>query len=348
MPTYNVLGLMSGTSLDGLDMALCKFTTGKKNKFKILYTSTIKFNNVLQKKLKNAHLVSGYELMLLNNEFAYFMAGQVNNFIAEKSARADLIASHGHTVFHRPDKNMTLQIGSGAVLAALTNLPVVCDFRSTDIALGGQGAPLVPKGDDDLFTQYDYCLNLGGIANVSYVKRGKRIAFDICPANMALNYLANLKHMAYDKNGSLACKGNINKQLLKQLNALGYYKASYPKSLGREWFEKNFKPLLDNYKISVYDKLATVCEHIAFQISFSCNSNGSMLVTGGGAHNLFLIEKIKKYFKGRIVIPDKEIIDYKEALIFAWLGLLRFLRKENIYKSYTGAERNSISGALYV
>jgi anhydro-N-acetylmuramic acid kinase len=348
MSIYHVLGLMSGTSLDGLDVALCKFNVNKKNNFHILHAQTFKYNNVLTKKLRNAHHLSALELGILHNEFACFMAERINLFFKKYKCKVDLIASHGHTVFHQPEKKITLQIGSGAVLAAETGVPVVCDFRSVDVALGGQGAPLVPQGDEDLFAAYDYCLNLGGIANVSYKEKKQRKAFDICPVNMALNYLANQKKLAYDKNGMLAAKGMVYNKLLNQLNKLHYYSLPAPKSLAREWFESTFKPLLDQSKISVEDKLATVCHHIAMQISAVCNKQGLMLVTGGGAHNLYLMEKIKSHFSGKVVVPDKIIVDYKEALVFAWLGLLRFLAKENIQKSYTGAKSNSISGAIYL
>lgn len=351
MKLYNVIGIMSGTSLDGLDICYCSFSLSNTNKwsFKINYSSTIQLNEHLKTKLSQAISFSGLDLALLNNELGNYIGLSINNFINEQNINRsdiDFISSHGHTIFHQPEKKLTLQIGNGANISSITELPVICDFRTNDLSLNGHGAPLVPIGDQLLFTEYDYCLNFGGIANISFQSKNK-VAFDICPTNMVLNRLAKQLGKEYDDNGDFSKSGNIDTKLLTQLNDLEFYQKLPPKSLGYEWVEQNIFSLLNDYNISTEDKLRTFTEHIAQQIAKHINPNSKVLVTGGGVYNSFLIERLKQISKGVIIIPPNEIIDFKEALIFAFLGVLRVRLEANCLKSVTGANQDNIGGCIY-
>jgi anhydro-N-acetylmuramic acid kinase len=349
--TYRIIGLMSGTSLDGLDIACCTFEKkGESWNYTIEVATTYKYNDEWSRKLANIHNASAYEFALANTEYGYYLAEKVNEFISEKNISGiDLIASHGHTIFHQPQKNFTFQLGSGASIAGRTGITTVCDFRSLDVALNGQGAPLVPIGDALLFSGFEYCLNLGGIANISFDSNGKRVAFDICPVNLSLNKLAQALGKSFDSDGYFARSGSLNNNLLKGLNNLDFYKTTGAKSLGREWVEQIFFPILNSFEISSQNKLNTVCEHIALHIAKHAKSAASkMLVTGGGAYNSYLMERIKFHAQANVVIPDNQTIEYKEALIFAFLGLLRFEQKNNTLASVTGASTNSVGGAIYL
>lgn len=350
---YNVIGLMSGTSLDGLDIVFASFVYSSKNQwdFTINAAKTIAYTAALKKKLSNAKQLSGLDLMLLNNQLGSFFGKEVNQFINDNNIskkNIDAIASHGHTVFHQPELHLTTQIGSGAVLSATTGLTTISDFRTTDVALGGHGAPLVPIGDKLLFSEYHYCLNIGGIANVSYEKNNQRIAFDVCPANMVLNLLANKLGKPFDNEGKFAASGKIDEHLLKKLNALPYYAEPAPKSLGAEWVESAIFPLLEKSTLSDQDKLCTFTEHIAIQLaSVFSGKNNKILATGGGVFNSYLIERINVHSENNIVIPNKQLIAFKEALIFAFLGVLRLREEANCLSSVTGATTNSIGGCIY-
>ncbi|TAL62605.1 MAG: anhydro-N-acetylmuramic acid kinase [Bacteroidetes bacterium] len=351
MGKYKVIGIMSGTSLDGLDIACCEFKKLKTWRYKIKYAVTIKYNKEWRKKLRSAIMMKKPELQALDLEYGRFIGAEIRKLIRHKNISADLIASHGHTVFHQPEKKLTLQIGNGCEIASFTALPVVCDFRSGDVALGGQGAPLVPLADKMLFSEYAFCLNLGGFANISFDKNKQRIAFDICPANIVLNELAGKLGKEFDEGGKLASKGIIHEKLLKNLNTLPFYKNKPPKSLGREWVENKFLPALGSFDISIQDKLRTVVEHIALQISSVLNSeprtpHPELLFTGGGAYNKFLIGRISHHAKCKIVLPDDKTIQFKEAMAFAFLGLLKMRGEINILKSVTGAKRDSSGGVI--
>jgi anhydro-N-acetylmuramic acid kinase len=351
--SYTVIGTMSGTSLDGVDLACCRFklVSGKWN-FELLAAETKPYSAAWKKKLSGLISSSALDYALADVDLGHYFAKLTNAFIRKHNLAADLVASHGHTIFHQPSKKLTAQIGNGAALAAVTGLPVVCDFRGSDVAKKGQGAPLVPAGDKLLFGDYAFCLNLGGIANISYDDRKKRLAYDICPVNMAFNYLASKVKREYDKNGRMAASGKVNEELLGRMNRLSYYKKAFPKSLGAEWFESEFKPLLGENSISVPDKLATVAEHICIQLLAALLKAGkqqrnTMLVTGGGAFNSYLVERMRKTQPVELVIPDHNLISFKEAIIFAFLGLLRWRNEENTWSSVTGALKNSSSGAVY-
>ena len=347
---HHVIGIMSGTSLDGLDLAYCVFEEkGKGWNYKVHKAVTVPYPEALSQKLAQAMTLSGYELALLHHELGRFIGMQVNEFMADFAEEVELIASHGHTVFHRPDLGMTLQIGSGADIAAICGKHTVCDFRTLDVALGGQGAPLVPIGDELLFGQYDICLNLGGISNLSFRENGQRKAYDISPCNIVLNQLAQQMGKAYDANGDIARNGHIDMSLLDKLNQLEYYKQIGTKSLGREWIDQNFFPILASNPLSIPDQMRTVCEHIAQQIASACNATKgkTLLITGGGAHNAFLIDLIRQKFHGQVIIPDDKTIDFKEAIIFAFLGFLRANGLPNCLASVTGARRDSCGGEMY-
>jgi anhydro-N-acetylmuramic acid kinase len=351
MKSYKVIGLMSGTSLDGLDIAACHFSySGKSWSYQILAARTYIYPSKWQTRLNELHQASAAEFCLANTEYGHFIGKIVNEFLLEHNFMPDLIASHGHTIFHQPNHSMTVQIGSGSAIAAETGLPVVCDFRSTDIALGGQGAPLVPIGDRLLFSSYTYCLNLGGFSNVSFESGKHRVAFDICPVNIVLNHLSFEEGYKYDDHGNIANAGILHENLYERLNNLDYYHTPPPKSLGREWVEANFLPILDKLEISTADKLRTVCEHIAFQVSQVLDGKESrnVLVTGGGAYNDFLMSRIRNLSLHNYVVPEPLLIEYKEAVVFALLGLLRILNKVNVLQSVTGASRSSCSGSVYM
>jgi anhydro-N-acetylmuramic acid kinase len=333
-----------------LDIALCRFKKANKGyKFKVLATQTIPYSATLKSKLKKAYSSKAVELMKLNHDFGTYLGQSTNKFLKQNKLKAHAISSHGHTIFHQPKLGFTTQIGSGASIAAITKLTTVCDLRSLDVALKGQGAPLVPIGDKLLFSKYDSCLNLGGIANISFDKQGERMAFDVCICNMILNFLAEKKGLAFDTDGKLAASGKINKDLLKKLNSLAYYKLKGSRSLGYEDFEKQLLPFLKT-KTSNIDLLATFTEHIAQQIAQVLNANNlkTVLVTGGGTFNHHLIKLIKQKTNCRVVIPTKTIVNFKEAIIFAFLGYLRLHHKANTLKTVTGANTNSIGGAIYL
>lgn len=344
---YIVLGVMSGTSLDGLDLAICSFSRNlDKWNWKLLESKTIAYSADLRNQLENAPLLSGKEIIELDNEFGYFIGRKSKEFIDEEGLQVSLISSHGHTVFHQPERSLTFQAGNGACIAAVTGKTTVTDFRRTDISLGGQGAPLVPAGDEFLFSEYDYCLNLGGFANISFRSANRRIAFDICPVNIVLNLLAKRIGHLYDKDGITGSSGNIDKEMLRKLDQLDFYKVKHPKSLGREWLESEFIPLLDEKDLPATDKMRTVYEHIAKQIGLIPDQNKTVLITGGGAHNQFLMDLIKRYCKAECIVPEDETIDFKEAIIFAFLGLLRVRNEINCFASVTGASRDSCCGVI--
>jgi len=343
-----VIGLMSGTSLDGVDIAFCLFSFDKKWIYEIVKAETIPYSVDWRNRLKNLPEDSAFQLVSTDLEYGRYLGECVKSFCKRNNFNPDLIASHGHTVFHQPAKGLTYQIGKGTEIFAQTSIPVIYDFRSQDIACGGQGAPLVPMGDRLLFGEYDYCLNLGGIANVSFEKENKRVAFDICPCNQVLNDLAENEGKGYDKNGEMACAGKVNLKLLDILNANPYYNQKPPKSLGREWIEETFQPLIKQANISTEDALATCTEHIAFQIGRNTGSekNKKLLLTGGGAFNKHLVDRIKAFSSPEIVIPNPLLINFKEALVFAFLGLLRWRNEINCLSSVTGSKTDSSTGLI--
>ncbi|WP_445717682.1 anhydro-N-acetylmuramic acid kinase [Flavobacterium sp.] len=348
---YNVIGVMSGTSLDGVDLAYIKFNISNRWTFEIFHSETISYSEEWLIKLKNAIHFNPSELEELNVAYTKLLASIINDFISKNNlTKIDAVCSHGHTILHQPQNGFTLQIGNLPMIRDLVNHTIVCDFRVQDVQLGGQGAPLVPIGDELLFSEYDYCLNLGGFSNVSFNENGKRIAFDISPVNTVLNFYANELGFAYDDAGNIAKSGNVNKDLLKQLNGLEFYTLPYPKSLGMEFVNAEIFPLMHSFQIDVKDKLRTFVEHIAVQVAkICCKSEASLFITGGGAYNRFLIDRLSNYLPTtNIVIPDDKTIQFKEALIFAFLGVLRLRNEINVLSSVTGAKENHSSGVVFI
>ncbi|MFY0671796.1 MAG: anhydro-N-acetylmuramic acid kinase [Bacteroidia bacterium] len=342
-----VLGLMSGTSLDGLDLAIAEFKglpmEDSPIKWQIHAVKTIRYSDEWISRLAKSINLSGLDLMLLHTDYGSLLGETCLEFINEIGITPDLISSHGHTIFHEPKKGFTTQIGDGNQIASITGISTAYNFRSLDVALGGQGAPLVPIGDQYLFDEYDACLNLGGIANISYNENGKRIGFDICPFNLLLNYFANKLGVAFDKGGNLARQGFVDLELLAQLNSIEYYQKAYPKSLDKETLLKQYLVLIGSLNSEPKNVLATLVEHYTNEIAKHL-SGKNCLITGGGAYNSFFIESLKSKSEVNIHVPGKELIEFKEALIFAFIGYLRVNRVNNILSSATGAKSDSCSG----
>jgi len=369
---YRAVGLMSGSSLDGLDIAFAHFheNAGKWD-FEIIKADCYEYDEDWKKKLGSAISMNALDYQLLHAAYGHYLGEQVNRFIAENNLQyqVQLIASHGHTTFHVPEKKMTAQLGDGAAIAAITGINVVSDLRAMDIALGGQGAPIVPIGEKLLFNDFDFFLNIGGIANISYKENEKFIAFDVCSANAVLNMLANETGKEFDDGGEMAAQGKVNMQLLRKLNEQEYYGHAYPKSLANSFGTDIIYPLIQDWGLKIEDKLRTYVEHIIVQIKNAVKgllniskefaeqnhkpqtTNYKLLSTGGGTFNHFLIGRLKNELKELnivITIPDENIIKYKEALIMALIGVLRWREENNVMASVTGASRNSIGSAVWI
>jgi anhydro-N-acetylmuramic acid kinase len=361
--TYHAIGLMSGSSLDGLDIAFCKFEVENENisAWKLLKAETIPFSEMWQSRL--AHLPNQSALIYAKTHayFGHYMGELVIDFMSRNSILPDFIASHGHTIFHHPDKRMTAQIGDGGALAATTGLMVISDFRTQDIAIGGEGTPLAPAADKHLFDGYDFYLNIGGIANISCNVNGKMIAFDIGGANQVLNGLANLVNQDYDDGGKIAEQGEVVNVLLQEVNAIDYFSQKYPKSLDNQWVVQNLLKKYREYPESIENRMRTAVEQLAEQTVSSVlqvienegltNKKYRMLATGGGVFNAFLMQRMQELFKGKIdlemVLPKQETIEFKEAILIALLGVLRLENMSNCLASVTGASRDTVGGAIY-
>jgi anhydro-N-acetylmuramic acid kinase len=348
MPTYRALGIMSGSSLDGLDLALCALRLHRGRwSFRIERARTITYSADMRSQLLRVMHGSALELAQLDADLGTFIGRACKRVL--RGARIDLITSHGHTIFHQPQLGFSTQIGSGARIAAITGITTVCDFRSADIAHGGQGAPLVPIGEKLLFPQYRAFLNIGGICNVSLHSVKHIIGYDACIGNQALNHLAGEGGLPFDRDGRIARSGSIEPVLLERLNALPFHRRKPPRSLGREWFEEAMRPLLDDGTIELRDRMRTVVEHMAIQLAKSLGAaEGAVLVTGGGARNQFLMERLAALSRPPVEVPSKEVVDFKEALVFALLGVLRLRGEENALASVTGAHRDSVGGAVHL
>jgi len=353
-PSYQIIGLMSGTSGDGLDLAYCEFQKQENWSFEILESSTIPFPERLSHQLMHSHLLSALDLAILDVDFGKWMGEQVKGFCEDREIQPLAVCTHGHTVYHQPDKGLSLQIGNGWALHLASGLRVINDFRMLDVSLGGQGAPLVPIGDQLLFPQIDFCINLGGIANISMDQDGKRIAFDCCPFNLLLNAQANLLGAPFDRDGNWAREGSVNLALLQDLNHLPFYANKNPKSLGREDLERDFMPLIATSLLSQKDILCTLVEHYAIQIAAVILAQPqshppSVLITGGGAYNGYFIERLDYHLRGkwRQFQASSELIEFKEALIFGFLGVLRLRGEANALASVTGASRDSCGGTVF-
>ena len=363
---YRTIGLMSGSSLDGIDIVFAEFQeNGGKWSYGILNAGCYPYPEEWITRLKNSISLNALDYQLLHVDYGHYLGQQVNKFIEENALqyKVALIASHGHTSFHIPGKKMTAQLGDGAAIAAGTQLPVVSDLRALDVAFGGQGAPIVPVGEKLLLGNYYFFLNLGGIANIS-INTDQYIAFDICAANRVLNMLANDAGKEYDKDGGMARQGKVDNDLLEKLNQLDYYRQPYPKSLANDFGTDTAYPIIKKESIPTNDALRTYTEHIAVQIKQAiadsrlpaviqseAKDRSRLLATGGGAFNIFLMEKLKEQLKQLnidVIVPDEKLVNYKEALIMAFIGVLRWREEYNVLASVTGAKRGSIGGALWL
>lgn len=357
---YKVIGLMSGSSLDGLDIVYTHLNEVRgKWSFEIIHADCIPYTNEWINELQHAAQKDVAAFLKLHTAYGRYLGEQVNKFIIENNIehQVHFVASHGHTVFHEPENNTTYQLGDGATIAAITGLPVISDLRSLDVALGGQGAPIVPIGDKLLFNGYDYWLNIGGIANITVPHNDSLLAFDVCPANQMLNALAQKEGNAMDENGILAKMGEVIPGILDELNNGAYYKLPAPKSLSNEAAQQLVFPTLLQSKHDTVDLLRTAVQHITNQVTdairkFPANKDSAtMLVTGGGAFNLFLVEQLQKELFAlnvTVKVPDPLIIKFKEALVMALIGALRWREETNVLSSVTGASRDSISGTIWM
>lgn len=349
MVEKTVLGVMSGTSLDGVDLAMLHFERKEVWKYSILATTTLAYPEKWVGRLRHAVDLSKQDLAVLDRDYTLYLAKIIQGFLAQQPQLPDFVSSHGHTVLHQPEKGITYQIGNLPSLAELTGQKVICNFRVADVALGGQGAPLVPGGEVHLFSQYSACVNLGGFANITLLNNTPVVAFDICPVNIVMNALVQPLGLAYDANGELASSGQMISELLDQFNQLDFYKTTFPKSLGVEWVKAQVNPLLRQYENrSTADILHTFCYHIAHQIALLLPENGPVLFTGGGCYNSFLINLIKDHARVEIVLPSKDLIEYKEAMIFGFLGVLNELNQNNCLASVTGAQFDHVSGEIFL
>lgn len=364
MENYNVIGLMSGSSLDGVDIAYCQFSKTQEEgwQYQVIAAETIPYDPKWVIRLQHLDHQNAITFIKTHTFYGHYLGNLVNSFIESKQiqrSQIDFITSHGHTIFHNPRNMFTCQIGDGAAIATRTQLPVICNLRTSDVSVGGQGAPIVPIGDKHLFAKHKFCLNLGGISNISCkLDNGNMLGFDISPNNLALNYLAQKINLPYDANGEIAATGNVVRPLLEQLDATAYYQRPIPKSLSNGWVNKFFLPMLEMFDLSIEDKMRTLVEHIAMQISrdirriyqtqpVSQSSDDSILVTGGGAHHRFLIEQLASVSPVKVVIPSLETVDFKEAIVMGFIGVLRARGEANVLSSVTGADRDTVNGAIY-
>lgn len=344
------VGMMSGTSLDGVDIAICAFRFNNGVwEYRIDDAVTFPYVDEVKALILEMPGMSGPELMIADRKLGKYHGQLLSGYLMAMGETPLFVASHGHTIFHEPSEGMTYQAGHGAAIAAETGLTVVCDFRSSDVALGGQGAPLVPIGDELLFGEFDALVNLGGFANISYRSDNQRIAYDICPVNIVFNHFAHLSGHEFDRDGQLASAGKPYSELLPMLDKIPYYSAHPPKSLGREWIEKEFMPVIEKSGIvNTDDILCTLAHHAAGQIVHASGANKSILFTGGGAKNHFLTGIIRKKLQDRMIIPDETTIDFKEALVFAFMGWLRLNEISNTLPSATGASKAISAGAVFI
>ncbi len=354
MRTYKVVGVMSGTSMDGLDIAHCDLTEQENGNwtYKINVAKTVAYNDLWRLRLSKLRNQNALNVYKTDRYFGEYIGELINEFLAEHNLDADLIGSHGHTIFHQPENNVSYQIGSPSAISAVTDIPTVANFRMMDVSKFGEGAPISGIGDRSLFGEFDMCLNLGGFANISGTVDGKPIAYDICPCNILLNRIAREFGKEFDEDGQIAEQGSINYDLLSDLNSIDYYKLPYPKSLGREWINENFWFRVRESDASKEDRMKTLVDHVAQQIGSNIedltedSSTARVYVTGGGAHNKVLIDHLRTHTDAEIIVPEADVIEYKEAVIFALLGVLRVQNKTNILSSYTGAENDSVAGEL--
>jgi len=354
-PYLRICGVMSGSSLDGLDLAICKFESndGIEISWEIEKSATIPIPNKIKSILRKCYTSSSAFIYDAEQQFSEYCRDAIKSFLDDGQV-VDYIGFHGHTIFHEPQKGYTVQIGNPHCLAQSLNIDVVADFRRKDIALGGQGAPLAPIVEKYLFPSLDAFLNLGGIVNLSEISNGNILAYDLTACNQALNHLAFQKGYEYDDQGKIAAAGSIDTNLLKQLNQLEYLTQEAPKSLSNTWVQEQFIPILDRSDISIEDKMSTTVDHITSEIFRALGDNSSpikMMISGGGVHNIFMVNELKgKIEKKKVTIikPNNQIAEFKEALLMGLMAFLRVNEIPNCISSVTGASRDSCTGTIYL
>lgn len=354
MKRYTGIGLMSGTSLDGIDLAYCEFSDDQgKWHFELLASETIPYDEQWYARLRCLDEQDARTFARTHVYYGHLLGRTLRDFIIRNELKPQFVACHGQTIFHQPEKNFTAQIGDGETIVAYLQCPLVTNFRNKDVAMGGQGAPLVPFGEHHLFSSHQLFLNLGGIANLSH--GGK--AFDVVPCNMALNWLANFLDppQALDREGAAARSGNLDYALYDALEHFPWYAQAGPKSLGTEWFEEHILPVLSHCTSPVEDRLKTYVFHVVSRITVALRDlqvrNLPMMVTGGGAHNVYLMEELQKSLAGLGVTLEAlhhAVIDFKEAVIFSFLGLQTLLGQPNILASVTGAHLDVCGGSIHL
>jgi len=339
---------MSGTSGDGLDLAVVSFPSTTNESYQLIEGITLPYPPHWQKRLTFQDQISGSDLLRLNHDYGVYTANLIKEYLRQTPYPISLIALHGHTYLHQPALGITYQLGCGPEVSQICGITTVSDFRTADVSLGGQGAPLVPIGDKFLFAEYDGCLNLGGFANLSILNREPILACDLAPANLIMNHLSKREGLPFDKDGEIAAQGQIIPQLLETLRSLPYFREKPPKSLGREWLEVEFLPLFAERR-GTTDLMATAVAFLVEQVTEYCQSYGlqRVLVTGGGAFNRFLIQQLQQQRPKTFEIPGPKLIEYKEALLFAWLGMRRIQEKINVWASVTGAAVNHSAGIVH-
>ena len=349
MIKHRAIGIMSGTSVDGIDIAHCVFKKEKKWSYKIEKAITINYPKGLKNRLLEAQKLNGYELIQLDHNLGDFIGKETKGFINKHNLKPEIISCHGHTIFHNLKDKISYQIGNANRIYSIVKIPVINNYRELDVIFEGQGAPLVPIGEKLLFHGHNYFINIGGILNLTKIDNNKIIAYDVVPANIVLNNISNKLEYEYDDKGNIAKKGKLIPELFKKLNSINYYKKNYPKSIGFEWIEKNIFRLIYKSRYKTMDILNTFTNHIAFQLTNNIKGQGNKIfITGGGAYNDYLIKKVKSYDKNKNdwKIPNDNLVNYKEALIFAFIGLLKQINKKNILKSVTGSSENISSGTI--
>ena len=359
---YRTIGLMSGSSLDGLDIVFAELNENSGNwEYEIKAADCLEYPEEWKTRLQEAVSLNALDYLLLHTEYGNYLGKEVNRFIEKNDLhyQVSLIASHGHTTFHVPSKKMTAQLGDGSAIAAETKLPVVSELRALDIAFGGQGAPIIPVGEKLLWKDHSMFLNIGGIANISFNLPDTYIAYDVCPANRVMNMIAQRVNKDFDAGGEMAALGNVHEGLLEKINASDYYRQPYPKSLANSFGTAEMYPLVRSFGLTHNDELRTYTEHVVTQVKRAVvdglsmqakDTDKKLFVTGGGAFNHFLIQRLSEVLKPEgveVVVPGEEIVKYKEALVMALIGVLRWRQEYNVYATVTGAERNSIGGALW-
>lgn len=344
------VGLMSGSSLDGIDLALVSFVLDANNdlvNWHIIDTALVPFDNKWNKRLTTYQGLSVDDYFLLESDFSLLLGEHIKKVVAHHDIKA--VGVHGHTLAHIPEKNISIQLGNGGLIASIAEVDVVTDFRIQDIGAGGQGAPIVPAVERALFPDYKYFLNLGGIVNVSNHSDHQHVtAFDIGPCNQLLNHLSSRLNLPYDNDGAIARTGTFHPDVMEAVLRLPYFNKTGAKSLSNQWIQDSVLPMFD--KLRPADALRTAVELIATTIAQALNGPGRVLITGGGAHNTYLIERLRKNIGDKPIVlhlPEKQLIDFKEALLMAYMAYSRVYHKKNVFKSVTGADDDYVTGAWY-